>query len=117
MTAPTPNAALAYKVLDHIDGRPELWNQGLWVGESDCGTVACFAGWAVLLSGCRVNADSVVIDGPPELVNLDVDQAADRLLGLDFRVLDRDPYDGLLRRDELGEIVAEIFGPRPAATS
>jgi len=119
MTA--PNAELAYKVLDHIDADPRAWRQSEWIGESDCGTVACFAGWAVLLSGATIHsAGEVVVDGPEELIGLDVPEAADRLLNISPKIfpLDAaDPYDGLLARDALGEAIARIFGPRPAATS
>lgn len=118
MTDMKPNAELAYKVLDHIDADPKSWDQGLWVRKTDCGTVACFAGWAVLLSGATVEEfDGEITDGPAELIGLDVPTAADRLLGISPNTLPEgsiDPYDGLLRRGDLGEIVAEIFGPRPA---
>ena len=117
----TPNAELAYRVLDHIDAHPEQWDQGHWVAEAECGTVGCFAGWAVMLSGYTVN-DAVVIESPDGLTNLDglhIEAAADDLLGIDDNTvyLHDDPYDGLLKRDELGQRVAEIFGPRPEATS
>jgi hypothetical protein len=46
-----PNATLAYRVLDHIDADPDRHDQNVWVERTDCGTVACFAGWVVLLSG------------------------------------------------------------------
>ena len=43
MTASAPNAELAYRVLDHIDANPQQWDQGRWIGQAECGTVACFA--------------------------------------------------------------------------
>ena len=114
-----PNAQLAYMVLDHIDAHPEQWDQGHWVGQADCGTVGCFAGWAVMLSGYTVD-DAIVIespDGAPDLNGLHIETASDRLLGISDETAAEhgDPYDGLLKRDELGQRVPEIFGPRPAA--
>jgi hypothetical protein len=113
-----PNAELAWRVLDHIDANPEQWDQGKWIGEAECGTVACFAGWTVLLSGGEINtsSESVTIPGRPDLKDLHIEQAAQRLLGVrgDVMVLYGDPFDGLLTRDELGERVTAIFGPRPA---
>lgn len=43
----TPNAELAYRVLDHIDAHPESWIQKTWW----CGSGGCFAGWTAELSG------------------------------------------------------------------
>jgi len=119
VTAPTtPNAELAWRVLDHIDAHPEQWNQGQWIGEAECGTVGCFAGWAVMLSGGRRDPDSGLVVGLADLDGFDVWEAADALLGIGPDYLnDRglpDPYDGLRSRESLGEAVAEIFGPRPA---
>lgn len=124
MTA--PNAELAYAVLDQIDLHPETWNQGTW----DCGTAACFAGWAVRLSGgvadTDPNSDSegTVIIGPPGLVGLDVQDAAIHVLGTSGWTPSPDypeEMDWLFSadnyREDLGRMVAEIFGPRPEPTS
>lgn len=121
MTAPTkPNAELAWRVLDHIDAHPEKWSQGVWVGESDCGTVACFAGLAVLLSGGHMVRGDVVA-GLGELDGKYLWQAADILLGIGYEYLNHhdlpDPYDGLHTRDSLGVAIAEIFGSRPDGAS
>jgi hypothetical protein len=122
MSAPTPNAALAYQVIDHIDAHPEQWHQGTWVGQADCGTIACFAGWAVLLSGYQVDEDGDVSVSPSgsatDLYGEHVQEAADVLLGIGKREVEAygDLYDGLLTRYELGCMVEEIFGPRPAVT-
>lgn len=119
MTA--PNAELAYKVLDHIDAHPEQWCQGVWVGQAECGTIGCFAGWAVMLSGYTVD-DAVVIESPDGATNLDglhIETASDALLGIGDQTVREhgDPYCGLLKRDELGQRIAEIFGPRPVSAS
>jgi hypothetical protein len=44
---PTPNVALLRKTLEHIENHPQEWNQGTW----HCGTIACFAGHAVIIDG------------------------------------------------------------------
>lgn len=116
MTA--PNAELAYRVLDHIDAHPEQWDQGHWVAEAECGTVGCFAGWAVMLSGYMVNDEGTVIGSLGRVTKLDgqhIEDAANVLLGIDDNTVYL--YDGLLKRDELGQRVAEIFGPRPGGAA
>lgn len=123
MTA--PNAELAYRVLDHIDAHPESWNQGTW----DCGTAACFAGWAVRLSGGvadtdeNSDTDGTVIEGPSHLVGLTIQDAAIEVLGdggWTPSTVDVGEADWLFSaandRADLGRLVAEIFGPRPAVT-
>jgi hypothetical protein len=136
VTAPKPNAELAYRVLDHIDAHPETWMQDRWwvrdaeiwiegKDEPDCGTAGCFAGWACTLSGETPRKTPYkVVAGPDDL---EVPERAAQLLGfadwdaLDYyhgEVADR-PCDTWLfnssnTRDALGRLVAEIFGPRPA---
>lgn len=125
MTA--PNAELAYRVLDHIDAHPETWDQSSWV----CGTTACFAGWAVRLSGAEIEQSdpdeidsAVVVGGPAELIGAEVRDAAVNLLGsycVAPRNLDDHRPGNLFSdsntREDLGELVAEIFGPRPDVTA
>ena len=116
MTAPTPNADLAYRVLDQIDAYPKSWDQGLWVGESpECGTIACFAGWACLLSDVSMRDEFVLIDGE----EIHVEEAAESLLGIGHEDLMEhgDLFCGLNSRERLGQLVAEIFGPRPGGES
>jgi hypothetical protein len=120
-----PNAALAYAVLDQIDAHPETWNQGTW----DCGTAACFAGWAVRLAGGEVDpltvatGDPIVATGPEEIVGLAVDLAAERVLRSNCRIEaddacdDEDLFYASNTRADLGRLVAEIFGPRPEGGS
>lgn len=123
-----PNAELAYKVLDYIDAHPEQWDQDEW-----CGTAQCFAGWAVSLS-----------IGNPEFAfnfgGLHISTHAARALGFESRrVMENfaakmqvdagnvdeygdpmytyDLFDAGNTRQQLGDMVAEIFGPRPGGPS
>jgi hypothetical protein len=131
MARRTPNAELAYKVLDHIDAHPEQWNQGVYIGSGECGTVGCFAGWTVLLSGAEPLyrdggsiTEMAVVDGRPHAV---ADLAED-LLGASRYVDQSDyeydgEYDGFdlfsacNTRENLDRLVFKIFGPRPGAAS
>jgi hypothetical protein len=127
VTAPTPNAELAYRVLDHIDAHPEQWNQGVYIGPADCGTAACFAGWAVLLSGAEprfyapgVSTADVVVDGRvravPDLAQ-EVNSASRWVEAGDGYSDDIDLFDPYNSREDLGRLVEEIFGPRPEPAS
>lgn len=117
-----PNAALAYRVLDHIDAHPEQWDQGDWWRRTGCGTRGCFAGWALALSGVEMPdhpfaSDLVTVDGERFLLRA----AAYGLLGLDpdgaygFDENDNfvELFDGDNTRERLGLIVEQLFGPRP----
>lgn len=123
-----PNAELAYKVLDHIDAHPEQWRQDFYVGETDCGTAACFAGWACLLSGeVPLYEDWEPYDTDMRrtdavLGDRSVSWRAQELLGAS-RFEDHDEDDGRdlfsewNTREDLGSIVEAIFGPRPDGPS
>lgn len=122
----TPNAELAYAVLDHIDANPRSWDQNTWW----CGTAACFGGHAILLAGGEIQfgkGGNLAVTGLPELAGLDIDDAALKVLGLaDGWVNDPDDdpdYDGewlfscTNDREDLGRLVAALFGPRPDGAS
>jgi PAS domain-containing protein len=120
-----PNTELAYRVLDHIDAHPELWKQDVYIGRSDCGTVACFAGWACLLSGDEPHVDLYYVKTPAG-VRVYASDRAEELLGIpsEERLVERteatdEPMDDLFAagntREKLGEMVEKIFGPRPSA--
>jgi hypothetical protein len=115
VTAPTPNAALAYRVLDHIDAHPEEWDQTDW----QCGTSACFAGWAIRFSGGVMDndIDGTVVAGPAELIGMVADSAALKVLRITDRQAGWNAGEWLFSdsntREDLGRLVAEIFGPRP----
>jgi hypothetical protein len=120
VTAP-PNAELAYRVLDHIDAHPETWSQRHW-----CGTYQCFAGWAVELSGERADADQSingvhVSDRAAQLLGF---RSTDDLDNYTWTVhvenggdCDEELFGALNTREDLGRLVAEIFGPRPPWTA
>lgn len=114
-----PNAELAYKVLDHIDAHPEQWKQDTWV--TDCGTSFCFAGWALELTGHTLRDYEVdgrqlmQLDDDPQVVSGTVRLAASRELGLSNWVAEG-LFEAENTREDLGYMVAEIFGPRPHTT-
>jgi len=118
-----PNAELAWRVMDHIDAHPEQHNQGAWFFRqpaSDCGTKACFAGWASLLSGdepkwahgYQLQTDAVIAGGKTRYI----EARAMELLGISGDQADALFY-GANSREDLGRLVAEIFGPRPPWTA
>lgn len=124
----TPNAALAYLTLDHIDAHPESWDQRRWW----CGTSGCFAGWTVTLSGKTVVLGGYVRIGPGPDDIAHVSQLAAQLLGFDDQwTLDETAFDILGQpdddeyalfssdntREDLGRIVEAVFGPRPEGGS
>lgn len=126
VTAPTPNAELAYRVLDQIDADPKSWDQSEWYREEGCGTVACFAGWAVKFGGY----DIALSEEQPALFGIPAHRfgryvhgvagrrsfpyVAAEILRIDIEQAD-DLFDGSNTRENLGLLVAEIFGPRPHA--
>lgn len=125
MTDTKPNAELAYRVLDQIDAHPELWRQDWWLTKADCGTAACFAGWACILSGDTprlVEPDDFedqvefsYVTSPGD-APIHVNERATELLGIapnQSRVL----FDGLNNRRHLGEYVERFFGPRPGGAA
>jgi hypothetical protein len=135
---PTPNAELAYKVLDHIDADPASWDQYTWFSAQPCGTVACFAGWTVMLSGHTITpadpdsewfASWSAIDGDEDAM---ISEVAAKDLGIEgmpgrcpagchhcgfTESASKTLFEGTNSRERLGELVAEIFGPRPGVTA
>lgn len=115
----TPNAALAYQVLDHLDAHPQQWNQSRWIGKAECGTVACFAGWACLLRGEQLSTEDEL--GIMLRSGMSIPDKAEQLLGasrfvgsvVDGDWEEEDLFGESNTRDDLGRLVAEIFGPRP----
>jgi hypothetical protein len=121
-----PNAELAWRVLDHIDAHPEQWNQGLYIGKAECGTVACFAGWTVLLFGARPiyfaysvdQTRTIEVDGRI----LDVADYAEELLGASRWANEGtedewDLFEVCNTREDLKNLIGQMFGPRPTVST
>lgn len=54
------NTQLFNAIADHIEARPDLYNQTVWAADNnDCGTTCCVAGWAALLTEGLVPNDRV----------------------------------------------------------
>lgn len=122
MTA--PNAELAYRTLDAINAHRKAFDMHDWwdskydervtindLLDEKCGTTACFAGWAIALSGYDLGG-GVTRDG--EHVAYSYGKFAERLLGLNGEQADELFFGDA---SDIEDVVAEIFGPRPAATS
>lgn len=130
---PLVDEALAYAVLDHIAAHPARHAQNEWVSAvgdgTGCGTVACFAGWAVVLAG------GTLLDGKRARLSIPgrtllrysdahavfderhVASAAMTALGLDRRQADL-LFDEENTVEDLRRLVEQFFGPRqtpPAA--
>ena len=129
MTAPTtPNAELAYRVLDLATANGDRFDMGGWgwgpdisVGldeltddGAECGTSACLAGWTVALHSYRVGSDASVYDAHGNRLGSKADAVAAELLGLTEDEADRLFY---APNDSIDSRVAEIFGPRPERAS
>jgi hypothetical protein len=118
-----PNAELAYRVLDYVTAHPEQWNQKKWW----CGTSGCFAGWTINLSGEEVDRFGIVYVGgalehianrAAQLLGFeDEDELTDATVaaaGLDDEYEDPPSlFASDNDREDLGRLVAGIFGPRP----
>lgn len=117
---------LLIAVRDQIRDHPETHNQWTWGRRNSCGTVACVAGWTVLLGGGDVewwdSGNEVVPDGPtsdgPSWLHPDEDAAIYRPISVQARELlglgadeakwlfhECRSYDEVL--DTLGRLIAE----------
>jgi hypothetical protein len=112
----TPEVELAERVLAQIEEHPEQWQQGEWAFRADCGTVYCFAGWAVRLAHPEAEflfGVSSLRDGSATLAQLggspprDIKDLATELLGLRWRGADV-LFDGRNTLEELREYVRQL---------
>ncbi len=69
-------------VADQITTSPEQFNMGYWATKHQCGTVACLAGWAVLLSGRKVEVREGCVPGFVGLGEAEVIMLAAEWLGV-----------------------------------
>lgn len=120
-----PNVELGYKILDLTEKYRHNLNMGAWVSgyrtdgaaarladlqADECGTTACFAGWAVAATGHAVTPAGSVYDKNGDRVG-HVPDVARELLGLDIDEAFTLFYD--TTEDALPDTVARLFGPRP----
>lgn len=56
------NTELLQQVMQYIDDHPKQHDQSDWYRENECGTTACFAGWACILTGHNISASTNVRD-------------------------------------------------------
>lgn len=96
------NTELLEQVMQHITDHPEKHSQEEWF----CGTAACFAGWACLMSGWKqVEVDSVRVTRPG--VSSYADTVATAELGLEEHEANR-LFDGANTRDMLRLMVKDL---------
>ena len=150
---PTPDAARAWAVLDLIDQHRDALAMSAWIARrtddeemlddadgpvdlatltSECGTVACHAGWTVAGAGyTMITVNGVVVakelaeqlfgDALAERSRFDLERlasvsaVAQRLLGLDANAAaDLFLYTS---EDDLAARTVELFGPRREVTA
>lgn len=126
MTAPKPNAELAYRVIDTARAAQTL-EMDFWAMKvgghgpvtladltaPSCGTTACLAGWTEALAGNSVDISGNVYDADGKYLGQVQDLAAERL-GISFDESE-DLFFG--EEEDLDDKIAAIFGPRPEAAS
>lgn len=109
-----PNVALLEETLTYIRDHPEEWDQTKWV----CGTAACFAGRAALLSGHTVPQTHTThvtdmvgwfrTDGDER-----VGEVAERELGITFDQAE-DLFNATNTMDDLEHVVKNIINESQA---
>jgi hypothetical protein len=119
-----PNAELAWNVYDAINANPAHFDMDNWARAAanapmigleqltspECGTTACFAGWAIVLSGYQITRDLEIVKAN-RVVPTTFSTLAASLLGLSDEQAEDLFY---VDNEDFGPgLVAEIFGPRP----
>jgi hypothetical protein len=126
VTAPKPNAELAYRVIDTARAAQTL-KMGFWAMKAgghgpvtladltapSCGMTACMAGWTEALAGNSVDIGGNVYDAEGKYLGAAKRLAAERL------GISRDESEDLFfgEEEDLDDKIAAIFGPRPEAAS
>lgn len=75
------NDGLIDDVVDYIRKHPDEWNQAVWGYRESCGTQACFAGTALLLSGYEISENGGFVNPDGDKV-WSVPNEAQMLLGI-----------------------------------
>lgn len=105
---PERNVELLQKTMQHIKDHPEQHWQDIWVNE--CGTAACFCGWAALLSGHT--ADQMATSGfgmtgfGADLLGLEYEEAKTMFKPENSREMLELMVKDLVNGDELRDYVA-----------
>lgn len=114
------NVPLLETVMTFIRDNPDEWDQNVWIHPTaltDCGTVACFAGWTCLLSGYRALAPgqfygSTCVAGKNGELE-DIPNLAASLLGLEDEQV-RNLFNSDNSFDDLERIVKDIVNEAKA---
>lgn len=107
----TPNLDLIERTLQRIEARPELFDM-LTFGEKrgECGTVACFAGHAMLVSGYALSASYLYYRPDGTCVD-DIESEAADLLGFGRPRALRLFYALIRTPAQLRDLVEDEIGP------
>jgi len=113
-----PNAELAWRIYDLTQKYPHHLNMARWScvpiqGREGAGTTACMADWVAAEAGYQVDFMGFVRTLDGRLVHTGVEIWAAQRLGITNK------QQAMLfwcESAELGEVIEEIFGPRPEAT-
>lgn len=100
------NIELLQQTMQHIKDHPEEHNQATWINISKCGTAACFAGRAALLSGRRTwEALRIGYDGGAQLLGLSLEEAATLFAATNTVPMLELMVNDLVNDDELREVI------------
>jgi hypothetical protein len=128
VTAPAkPNAELAWRTYDAINANPAHFDMDNWVQARSvatidleqltgpgCGTTACFAGWALALSGYQLTPNREVILANRMIPKSIPELAADLLRIGEYEAGDLFYVDN---EEFNAELIEQVFGPRPGGAS
>lgn len=128
------NVRLAWRMVDAIKADPEHHDQNVWIRHdsdgdggqwggtdeffdlqkfrTECGTVACAAGWTVLLAGYSLNTRHEIRDPDGKPTSAGIEGLACDLLGLDYTA-SRQLFHHAHSVRAVEQTVQGIFGPRP----
>ena len=115
------NVKLLNRIKRHLIAEPKRYDQATWArevsgkGAPACGTRACIAGWAVLLSVPKpewsqwIGADSEIADKAQDLLGLTNDER-----GVLFAVENQTRWTGKLGVREACKKIGALIAPRRA---